>query len=75
MYRSTDTLLFALVLVLISSISNVSARPVESPQPPLARSLEGQGISLPLKSVPFVRKYDKVSQDDLGQDDFVADGQ
>lgn len=73
MHRSTDTFLFAIVLVLISSISNVSARPVESSQPPLARSLEGQGISLPLRSVPFVRKYDKVSQGEVRRGEFVTD--
>ena len=72
MHRSTHTFLFALVLVLISSISSVSARPVESIQPAFARSLEGQGISLPLRSVPFVRKYDKVSNDDFGQDCYLA---
>jgi hypothetical protein len=75
MLYSNDTFLFALVLVLISSIASVSARPVESSSSstPLARSLEGEGINIPLRSVPFVRKYDKVSPGEFAEAHLNAD--
>jgi hypothetical protein len=59
MTSTTFSLFFALITLVL--LSTVSGRPVQD-LPVSARSLEGQGVNIPLRTVPFIRRHVRVSR-------------